>query len=455
MVASAATAGYDEPFCYDTSTNTFVSISGVTGLNVPTSLSITGAWTPPTMVVISTKIIVTHSGFSGSGSNFFGVIDISTPATPAWSASNTATNALPSVPTWVAQFYNRAYFACKNVAYFTDVLDPVTITNSSQSLTCGDTTSISVMAGLPVSTGTQGILQALIIFKGTGNGIWQVTGDSATSNLILNQLSGSNGTDAPRSVQAVPTGLAYMDSDGVRVVTLLGQINYLNSDIVQPFLSAATPSRAVAVYANSIYRICLHTAIAGTAITGDFWYDFLYQRWNGWHSFEYDCAVQISGTCYLMSTTVGAKIFASAVIPSGSSVYTDNGNGYTSFMETAYLPVERTMNMKSVIESTVEIVSGQGAKYTVNVTMIDENGNVAGSASVNSQESVAAWGTAVWGSFAWAISTQIATPTLIPWDAPVVFSTANIRASVGAAQSVGIKEWFFRTQQLNRMVANV
>lgn len=456
MVASARTAGHDEPFCYDTATSAFVSISGVTSGNVPTSPSTSGAWNPPTMAVISTKIIVAHSGFSGIGSNFFGVIDISTPATPAWSAANTTTNLLPSVPLWVAQFYNRAYFACGNVAYFSDVLVPTTITNASQSLTCGDTNPITAMVGLPVSTGTQGILQALIIFKGTGKGIWQVTGDSATSNLVLNELSGSNGTDAPRSVQATPQGLAYMDSDGVRLVNLLGQIGFLNSDIVQPFLAASTPSRAVAVYANSIYRLCLDTAIAGTAITGaDFWYDFMYQRWNGWHSFGYDCAVQISGTCYLTSTSVGAKIFASTVVPTSASVYTDNSSAYTSRMQSSYLPVERTMSMKSLIEGTVEMVSGQGAQYTLNVTMVDENGNICGSATVNSQPAASAWGTGTWGAFTWTTSTQVATPNLIPFESPVVFSVANVAATVTAAKGVGIKEWFFRVQTLNRMVANV
>lgn len=455
MVASAKTAGFDEPFCYDTSTSAFVTISGVTGLNVPTSPSTTGAWTPPTMAVISTKIIVTHPGFSGSGSNFFGVIDISTPATPAWSAANTATTVLPSVPLAVAQFYNRAYFACGNVVYFSDVLVPTTITNSSQSVTCGDTSPVTAMAGLPVSTGTQGILQALIIFKGTGKGIWQVTGDSATSNLVLNELSGSNGTDAPRTVQATPAGLAYMDSDGVRLVNLLGQIGFLNTDIVQPFLSATTPSRAVAVYANSIYRICLDTTVAGTALTGaDFWYDFLYQHWNGWHSFGYSCAVQIAGTCYLMSTSVGAKIFSSTVVPSSSSVYTDNTATYNSIMLSSYLTLENSMNMKSVIESTVEMLSGQGSQYTVNVALIDENGNTCGSASVNSQPAASAWGTGVWGSFLWTVSTQVETPTRIQWTTPIVFSICNIRASVLAQKGVGIKEWFFRVQELSRMVAN-
>ena len=82
MVSTGRNPGNDEPFAYNTLTNTFVTISGVTAGNTPASPAPTGAWTPPTMAVISTKIIVTHPGFSGAGANFFGVIDISTPATP-------------------------------------------------------------------------------------------------------------------------------------------------------------------------------------------------------------------------------------------------------------------------------------------------------------------------------------------------------------------------------------
>ena len=451
MVDSGATSGYEEPFCYDTATSAFVSISGVTSGNVPSTASTTGTWTPPTMAVISTKIIVTHPGFSGAGSNFFGVIDISTPASPAWSSANTTTNTLPNVPLAVSQFYNRAWFACSNVIYYSDSLVPTTITNSSQSLTLGDTSPVTAMAGLPVSTATQGILQALICFKGAGKGVWQVTGDSALSNLVLNELSGSNGTDAPRSVVSVPNGLAYMDSDGLRLVNLLGQVVFLSTEVVDPFINATTPSRASATYANSVYRICLDTVIQGNTVTGaDLWYDMLYNHWDGPHSFPYDCAVRIGNSCYLVQTATPAKIWAHDVVPTTASTYSDNGSAYVSRMIGANLNMPATMDVKSVIESTVEIVGGIGAQYTVNAQIIDESGNTAGSATVNSLPVGSAWNAVTWGNFQWSSVQKAGVPTPIPWESPVVFSIPKITASIDSQVGVNIKEWLLRVQYLNR-----
>ena len=78
MISSGRFPGYDEPFCYDLSTSAFITISGVTSSNVPVSPSAAGDWTPPKVESITqSKTIVTHPGFSGSGSQFFGVIDTS------------------------------------------------------------------------------------------------------------------------------------------------------------------------------------------------------------------------------------------------------------------------------------------------------------------------------------------------------------------------------------------
>lgn len=74
MVATNRFPGHSEPFCFDTSTNAFVTIQGVTSGNTPTSISTAGDWTPPTMAQVGGRIIVTHPGFSGS--NFFGWLDL-------------------------------------------------------------------------------------------------------------------------------------------------------------------------------------------------------------------------------------------------------------------------------------------------------------------------------------------------------------------------------------------
>ena len=101
LIASALTAGFDQPFAYSL-TGGFIAITGITAANVPTTKSTSGDWTPPTMAVVGAKIVFTHPGFSGA--NYVGFLDISNPAAPVWSAGNTATHGLPSVPVAVANF---------------------------------------------------------------------------------------------------------------------------------------------------------------------------------------------------------------------------------------------------------------------------------------------------------------------------------------------------------------
>lgn len=76
MVASGANAGKDQPYAYNLATGAFETITGVTAANVPTSPATSGAWTPPIMALIGTRIIVTHPGFPG-GAVKFGWFDVS------------------------------------------------------------------------------------------------------------------------------------------------------------------------------------------------------------------------------------------------------------------------------------------------------------------------------------------------------------------------------------------
>lgn len=75
MIASGRNSGHDEPFCYDLLAGSFVTISGITSGNTPTSPATTGAWTPPIMCQVGSRIIVTHPGFNSTTK--FGWFDIS------------------------------------------------------------------------------------------------------------------------------------------------------------------------------------------------------------------------------------------------------------------------------------------------------------------------------------------------------------------------------------------
>ena len=77
MVPSAHFAGHDEPFIYDIANAAFVTITGVTSANTPTTQLTTGDWQPPHMEMIASKMITTHPGFDKGSGFYFGWLDMS------------------------------------------------------------------------------------------------------------------------------------------------------------------------------------------------------------------------------------------------------------------------------------------------------------------------------------------------------------------------------------------
>lgn len=75
LVATSRFPGHDEPFCFDTATNSFVAVAGVNAGNVPFSPATSGDWVPPTMDALGPYVLVTHPGFVGT-SNKFGWFDM-------------------------------------------------------------------------------------------------------------------------------------------------------------------------------------------------------------------------------------------------------------------------------------------------------------------------------------------------------------------------------------------
>jgi len=453
MVSTGRNAGYDEPFAYSVSGNTFVAISNVLAGNVPLSpSSSTGTnWTPPSMTVVGTKILIAHAGFSGVGANFIGVIDISVPATPAWSSSNLATNALPSVPTVVANLNNRAYYVCGNVAYFSDVLVPLTRTNASQSLTLGDTTPILALSGLPVQTTSSGVVQALLAFKAFQ--IWQITGDLATTNLALNYLSLNVGTSAPRSVVQTPYGTNFSAIDGPYVVDPLGVVKPLTKsqreneqDIQQPFINCRFPSRVSAGYSGGTYRISLDTIVDGQDVSYEYWFDLERRRWNGPHTFPQDCCAQMGNYFVISYRGQGAKLYKSELTSSATSVYTDAGSPVSFLLESSTFPKDGSMMEKMVVESTVEL-STAGATVTYQVNAINDQRTVLNSTNISVQGSTALWGTAVWGAFTWGASINIPKVYTIPWTKPLVFQKMAIQITGMASSNISIGTFFARYQE--------
>jgi hypothetical protein len=456
MVATGLTAGKDQPFCYNIQSGSFITISGVTAGNSegrPTSPSQTGAWTPPTIASIGSKLIITHPGYSGTGSNFFGVIDISNPLAPAYSTMNTTSHGLPSVPTAVANLNNRAYFACGNVAYYSDSLNPTVMTNAGQALTLGDTSPITALSGLPVQTTSAGVIAALIAFKSTQ--IWQITGDSAiTGSLSLNYLSLNIGSACPRSIVPSPLGTFFAGPDSAYLVNAYGAVmpvTYQDGygaapDIRQPFGNITEPTRVAAAFAGNIYRICIPTIVDGVAGTYDYWFDTRKKRWNGPHSFVYDCASSAGNYFIVSGYGSGAKLFSSMVYPTASTTYKDNGASYNVELKSAQFPKTQDMMMKQVVESTIEL-SSIGAATTYAITAYNDKGNYINGTNVTTTPTGNLWGNNTWGDGStWQTSTISPRTYQVNWTIPLVFNKLAIDVLAPASTAIAIGTFFARYQ---------
>ncbi len=450
MISSALNVGKDQPFSYDNDAGTFDAISGITNANSPTTQATTGAWTPPTMAVIGTRIIVTHPGFPG-GATKFGYFDISTVGSPVWAAGDTATNALPSTPTAVANFANRAWYACGQSLVYSDVLVPLTVTNSTQALTIGDTNTITALQGLPVQTSSSGVIQALMVFKDFQ--IWQVTGDSVTSNLASNFLSLTVGSSMPRSLALSPLGLYFGSIAGPYIITQVGNVmpvtnsgQVTDPDIVAPFQNAVTPSRVAGGFSNGVYRVCIETIIRGTQAKNDYWFDERRRRWTGPHSFSYDCASQYSNYFVLCSNDATAKLFKSQVIPDSGSAYTDNGTATSAILQSSTLPKTGRMTEKQVVESTQELAAaGQTTSYQIEAQ--DEEETALDTTSISVGGGGGIWGSFVWGDGTlWSRSTNRPGVYNVPWSKPLVFKKMALKITASSTTALAIGTFFARYQ---------
>lgn len=465
LVASARNPGHDEPFCYDTATGTLIPITGITNANTPTSPATSGDWTPPTVASLGAVLVFTHPGFNGVGSNFFGVLNIFSPGAPIWSSQNTAVNGLTGVPIAVSNLNNRAYFAVANTLQYTDSL-VLNRTNASQSLTIGDSTPVLALAGMPISTTSSGAISSLLVWKSSQ--IWQVAGDTTTNDLSENFLSLTIGTTAPRSIVQSPFGTYFLSQvggpymvdgyGGVRALT--HDLQSLDPDLTLPFQNATTPSRWAGGYIASIYRVCGPTVLLGQAQVNDYWFDEHRRRWNGPHSFPYDCASGFGSIFVLSGAGNPGFLYSSQTQGNASSLYNDLGTAIACVLQSATFPKTGDMFMKQVVESQIELGGAPaGASYTI--TAQDESGNQLGApVTINVPGSgLPLWGGAglTWGmaGLLWASAQNRAPQTYaVPWTAPLVFEKLTLQISVAASANVQIGTFYARYQRTGYMTMN-
>jgi hypothetical protein len=438
MVSTTRNPGQDEPFCYDIVANAIVPITGVTAANTPISPQQQGAWSPPHMELIGTKIIVSHPGFTGAGGAFFGVIETLNPNALTWQGTNTTGTPLISPPTWVANFNQRCHFLVnppgqQPADYVSDELQPTVISDATHILTFGDNILLTCAIGLPLSNQLGGIIQSLMVFKGVTN-IYQITGDFAfptlgiASTLAINALNVATGTLSPNSLTTTNKGVAFLAPDGVRVIDFNARVSdpigRAGEGVTDPFFFSLTPSRANASFNGGVFRAQVQNGAAPGSPQQEWWYDSVRSAWSGPHTTKVSMIVPYANTFIITIQGAGAKLFQSDQVQSNTSTYVENGVQLSWNFQTAFLPNTDLMAQNCIIESTVTaaLVAGN----SIVCTALDANSNVLDIVAIPAVGQATLWGHFNWGQALWQGQANALTPRSIAWHQPLVFQRLSL-----------------------------
>lgn len=457
MVATGLNPGHDQPFCFNLLTDTFVPISGITAANTPVSPSQTGAWVPPTMALIGSKLIVTHPGFNGAGNGYVGILDITTIATPAWSSGNMGGALSFTIPpSAVYQFNGRAWYIhnlpAQPALFFSDSLNPLIATMSSQILTFGDNVILTALGGLMLQNQLGGIVQSLIVFKGVQN-IYQITGDaSSTSNpLTLNSLNITTGTLAPNTVINTPKGLMFVSPDGVRLINFQANVSdpigIDGMGVTVPFINVITPSRMAAACGGNIARFSLQNGYVAGSPYQEYWYDIARGIWTGTHTLPMSLIAPYNDTFVGQPQSLPGTLFQSDVVQSSGSTYVENGAQLSWVSTTALLPDTDQMTNSAMTETTLDLAIS-AATAPINISAIDENGAVQNSVQIMATGTATQWGNFTWGNAPWGAALNNLAPRQLPWTVPIVFTKIQIQASGQSASVTKIGALHLRYQIL-------
>src|SRR5262249_34568766 len=142
--------------------------------------------------------------------------------------------------------------------------------------------------GLPYTQTTGGILQALICFQGDAS-MQQITGDPATSNLMMNELGVGVGCLAPNTICNTTLGLTFVAPDGVRFIDFLGRVSdpigENGKGVNVPFVYAINPSRMAAAFNQNVLRISVINGYVSGQPIQEWWFHVGLKTWSGPHTF--------------------------------------------------------------------------------------------------------------------------------------------------------------------------
>lgn len=537
MIASGLNPGKSQPFAFNLLTNTFETITGITSANTPTSQPTSGDWTPSTMAIIGSRVIVTHPGFSGTG-NFFGWLDISgftsasltgdthngtkvidnlssnpiaagfapgmtiagtdiatgarvvslttteivvdinstgdnmsstltvaggTATSPQWSAGNTNGAALSAIPVAVAQFNGRAWYAVpKGGMVFSDAGQPTQVTNATQALVPNNGLDVTAFGGVPYSQLIGGALQALIAFQGDAQ-MQQVTGDSATMNLSMNEIGVGVGCLAPNTICNTTMGLAFVAPDGLRFLGFNGEVsNPIGANgkgVNVPFLEAITPSRMCAAFNQNVLRLSVINGAETGQPVQEYWFDMNLKVWGGPHTFPasliqpYQAPTgATSGHGFIMAAAgINAELWDSAVTPTLDSIYMENGAAMQWQAETVLLPDNLDMAENAMVQTAIGF-SSPGTQ-TMSVTFTDENANILNQVTLPATGTGGTlWGVFTWGAADWSAVSSTFVQRRIDWTEPLVFKQGKLMIGGNSIAGFALGNIYMRIQALGYLV---
>lgn len=476
MIGSGLNVGLDQPFAFNLVAQTFITVTGITSANTPTTPSSSGAWVPPTMALVASRLIVTHPGYP-NGLNFFGWFDLSTPGAPVWNGGNTTGTLLPIAPVAVEQYSDRAYFAVNitggagNYAslYFTDT-GTLNLTSATQILTFGDNTPITALAGLPYQNVLGGVIQALMVFKGSANGvfnIYQVTGDASNTqsvqsgttpfanqlivtSLQVNALNVATTTLAPNTIASVPDGLLFVAPDGLRKIDWNAKIGPpIGADgqgVNAPFFVVPVPSRMAGAGTATVFRISFQNATALGNPTQEYWFDMVRQMWSGPHSFPFDLIASWGNTFVGAPTGINASLWLSDFEQELTSTFVENGHQLTWSLTTCEFADNGQMNENAQLETEVYLALPGGGNFII--TAFDENQSNIGSFTYSVTGTTAVWGSFTWGQANWGAPFTPYRPRRVDWAQSLVYRRLSLGLQGTSAQPVSVGCMYMREEQL-------
>lgn len=459
MIATARNPGHDEPFCYNIPAGTFTTVSGVTNPNTPASPVTSGAWTPPTMALVGRYLIVTHPGYTGAAGNFFGWFDLLDPSAPVWNAGNTTGVALPFPPSWVANFFGRAYFGVNPpnttnpATYSTDPLTLNITASPSQILTYDDNISLVAGKGLSFNNQLGGIVQGLMVFKPSLN-IYQVNGDFAlaTDPIRVNALNMAVGTRSPLAIVSTSKGLGFIASDGLRLIDFSGvvtdPIGIAGMGVSTPFINSLVPSRMVAACNASTLRITTQNGAVSGAPFEEYWFNFARKIWSGPHTFPASLIEPYDTSFVMAPVGVEGSLWMSDVVPNTTSTYVENAVQLLWNYTTSILPDTGYVGQYDVNETTIMMAidpsMGDWTMRALNANMAQYD-----SVTTPTPNTTPVWDAAIWDSSVWDGTGTGLLPRKIPWTKPIPTSRVQLQTVGTCAAGVRIGDIKFNQGIVN------